>query len=256
MEEKQEIAKSGACLNCGVHVEGNYCPNCGQKFQPTKLPLGLFIKDAVETLFNIDSRWLRTLKDLFLKPGHVTNEYIEGKRAQFLPPLRVYLSISIVYFLLIQITDSKQVFFIDFSGDSEDGFSSMGTVVQYALFFLVPVFAWFVMLLHKKRKAFYVEYLIFSLHIHTIWFVFLTFELFTVWLEASFTQSWVPIVAMILSIPAQALTYIYLILYLKKTFDQGWMVSFFKAFILMLFYLIMLALVTAGYIFLILPLFE
>lgn len=256
MEEKLEVAKSGACLNCGTHVAGNYCSNCGQKFQPTKLPLRLFLKDAVETLFNVDNRWLKTLKDLFAKPGKVTKEYIDGKRAQYLPPLRIYLSVSIVYFLLIQLSDSEQVFFINFSGDDQEGLSTVGTVIQYALFFLVPVFAWFAKLLHRKRKAFYIEYLIFAFHIHTVWFVFLMLELFTVWLNSTSGQGWVSTLAFILSIPAQALTFIYLIVYLKKTFDQSWFIAFLKSFILMLLYLTMLALTTAAYIFLILPLFT
>ncbi|RNC83174.1 MAG: DUF3667 domain-containing protein [Balneola sp.] len=256
MKEKPEAAKSGSCLNCGTHVDGNYCSNCGQKFQPTKLPLRLFIRDAVETLFNVDNRWLRTLKDLFLKPGKVTKEYIDGKRAQYLPPLRIYLSISIVYFLLIQITDSKEVFFIDFSGDDQDGMSAMGTVIQYALFLLVPVFAWITQLFHLKRKAFYVEYLIFSLHIHTVWFVFLMIELFTVWLGGNFDENWVPTLALILSIPAQALTYIFLVIYTKKTFEQKWVTAVFKSLGIMIFYMFALVLVTAAYIFLIIPLFE
>lgn len=246
---KQLIDKvEGDCLNCGTFVTGNYCTNCGQKFQPTKLPLKLFLEDAVETLFNIDNRILKTIKDLFTKPGKITKFYIEGKRASYLPPLRIYLSISIVYFLLIQLVDSTQVFFINFSGD-EEGMSQMGTIIQYSLFFLVPIFALYTQLFHLKRKAYYVEYLILSFHIHSIWFIFLIIELFSVWLGERYPEGWVSIVAIILSVPAQAATLIYLAIYLKNTFDQKWRFAIIKSMGLMMLYLATLALVTAVYIF-------
>tara|TARA_R110000868_G_scaffold306734_4_gene568154 strand:+ start:24419 stop:25186 length:768 start_codon:yes stop_codon:yes gene_type:complete len=238
--------KGDNCLNCGETVLGNYCSNCGQKFQPTKLPLKLFLEDAVETLFNIDNRWFKTLKDLFLKPGKVTREYIEGKRAQYLPPLRIYLSISIVYFLLVQWSESDQIFFINFS-DDENSIGDLGTIIQYMVFFMVPFFALFTKLFYRKRKAYYVEYLILSFHIHTVWFVLLMIELFTIWLEASFEQSWVEILAIIISAPAQLATFIYIVFYLKRTFEQGWLISSAKTMGIMILYMIVLVLLIAAY---------
>lgn len=233
------IQKEGTCLNCGTEVRGNFCSNCGQKLQPTKLPLRLFLEDAVETLFNVDNRWFKTLKELFIKPGKVTKEYIEGKRAQYLPPLRVYLSISIVYFLLVQVIETNQIFFVNFS-DDEGAVGDLATVIQYLLFFMVPVFALFAKLFYRKRKAFYVEYLILSFHIHTIWFVLLMIELFTIWLSNRFEQTWIDIVAMVISAPAQLATFIYMVLYLKLTFEQGWLKSIAKTFGIMILYMIAL----------------
>lgn len=254
MEQKQPLMLE-ECLNCGSKKIEKYCAHCGQKAQATKQPLKIFVSDTVETLFNIDSRWLRTLKDLFVHPGKVTKEYIKGKRAQYLPPLRVYLSISIIYFLLIQLVDSNQIFFINFSSDDGES-SDLGTVIQYALFLLVPLFALYARLFHWKRKAFYVEYLIFSFHIHTIWFVFLMIELLTVWLSTNFEQEWVSIIAMILSVPAQAATYIYLVIYLRKTFSQKWSTAIIKSLGIMILYMLTLGLTTMIYIFGISKLFN
>ncbi len=245
------IDKGSKCLNCGSDQVGNYCQNCGQKFQPTKLPLKQFMEDAVETLFNVDNRWFKTLKDLFRHPGRVTKEYIEGKRATYLPPLRIYLSVSIVYFILIQLTESNQIFFINFS-DEDGEAGDLGTVVQYLLFFLVPIFALYIKMFYRKRKAYYVEYLIFSFHIHTIWFVFLMIELFTVWLNTSFSAEWVSILSQVISVPAQLATFVYLIIYIKKVFDQGWVKSFFKSLGIMTIYFTTLAGFIAVYYFIIL----
>lgn len=250
MSEPLVHIKKGNCLNCNSMVEGNFCSNCGQKFQPTKLPIKLFLEDAVETLFNVDNRWFKTLKDLFLVPGKVTKDYIEGKRAQYLPPLRIYLSISIVYFLLVQLIESNQIFFINFS-DEEGAVGDLATVVQYVLFFMVPVLALFGKLFYRKRKAFYVEYLILSFHIHTIWFVLLMVELSTVWLNANFQDSWIEILSMVISAPAQLGTFIYMTLYLKRTFEDGWLLSIAKTFGIMILYMTVLVGFMAAYFFII-----
>jgi len=247
--------KEGNCLNCGTIESGKYCSNCGQKFQPTKVPLKLFLEDAVETLFNIDNRWLKTLKHLFINPGKVTIEYIEGKRAQYLPPLRVYLSISILYFLVITLVDSNQIFFINFS-DSEENVGDLATIIQSLLFFLVPVFAILTSILYRKRKAFYVEYLILSLHIHTVWFVLLMIELFTVWLDGNNEQQWAKITATILSAPAQLGTLIYVVLYFKKMFNESWIKTIAKSLGLMVLYILSLVSIVAIYFIIILDWFS
>lgn len=248
MEESTDLRNEGNCLNCGAHVQGNFCSNCGQKFQPTKLPIKQFLEDAVETLFNIDNRWFRTLRELFLNPGKVTSEYIEGKRAKYLPPLRIYLSISIVYFLFVQLVDTDQVFFVNFSEDEANS-GDLATAVQYLLFFMVPVFALFAKIFYRKRKAYYIEYLILSFHIHTIWFVLLMVELFTIWLNDNFEQAWIEPVAIIISAPAQLATFIYMVLYLKLTFDESWFKSIGKTIGIMILYMIALVLFLGAYFF-------
>jgi hypothetical protein len=254
--EQTSAPKTETCLNCGSHDIGNYCARCGQKAQATRQPLRVFLSDAVESLFNIDNRWFRTIKDLFAKPGKVTQDYIEGKRARYLPPLRIYLSVSVIYFLLVWLVDSNQIFFINF--ESDDGsIANLAEVIQYLLFFLVPVFAFIVKVFHRKRKeAYYVEYLIFSFHIHTLWLVFLMVELFTIWLDGSFTQNWVKAVAIIIGVPAQLATFGYLIIYLKKVFNNSWLKSFSKSFGIMILYMATLTSFMALYYFVILDWFK
>ncbi len=240
-----EKIMTATCLNCGSDKVEQFCATCGQKAQATKQPLRVFLSDAVETLFNIDSRWLITMRDLFLKPGKVTREYIAGKRASYLPPLRIYLSISVLYFLMVQWVDSSQVFFINFNND-EGNAGGIGTVVQYGLFFLVPLFAWFISFFYRKRKAFYVEYLILAIHIHSIWFVLMMIELFTIWFSREFDSGIAIILDIIISGPAQIAIFGYFITYLKKTFNEGWLKSFFKSFGIMTLYILSIAALMAA----------
>ncbi|HCD51966.1 MAG TPA: hypothetical protein DEQ34_05940 [Balneolaceae bacterium] len=221
--------QTNTCLNCGSAEVQNYCPVCGQKAQPTRLPLKLFFHDAIESLFNIDNRWLKTLRDLFIKPGKVTREYIEGKRARYLPPLRIYISISIIYFLAVQFYDSSQVFFISFNA-ADQKIEGVGTVVQYSLFFLVPLFGLILKLFYLKRKAYYVEYLIMALHIHTIWFVLLLFDIFAEWMGGLSDHLVIKIIATIITIPTTLGVFVYPAIYQKRTFNDSWLKVIFKSF--------------------------
>ncbi len=244
--EAPERITSEVCLNCGSSTVENYCANCGQKAQATKQPLKVFLSDAVETLFNIDSRWFKTVRDLLFKPGYVTQQYIQGRRASYLPPLRIYLSISIVYFLFVQLIESNQIFFINFGMDDGSA-GNLAEVIQYSLFFLVPVLALYIKLIYRKQQQYYVEGLILSFHIHSIWFVLLMFELFTVWLNDNYSQGWVEILAVIISFPAQLGTFLYVVFNLKKIYQQGWLKTVGKSFALMTLYILTLVAVVGVY---------
>lgn len=240
--------KTPLCLNCGSQQVENYCALCGQKAQATQQPLHLFLSEAFETLFNADSRWLATIKDLFYKPGTVTTEYISGKRVKYLHPVRLYFSISVVYFLMVNWVESSQVFFINFN--NEDGNSGqLAVIVQYGLFFLVPLFAWISSFFYRKRKAFYVEYLVLALHIHSIWFVLMILELFSVWLGQTVEASWMMYIELGIGVPARIGIFVYLIAYLKKTFQESWLKSVAKSLGIMSLYVSCIAILMAVYVF-------
>jgi len=246
-----EIQSDNRCLNCDEPVKGSFCSNCGQKFQPTKLPLRLYIEDTVETLFNVDNRVFRTLKDLLIKPGKITRDYIAGQRASYLPPLRIYISISVVYFLITLLTNSSQVFLVNLGSEAAE--SGFGKVIQVFMFVLVPLFALFTKWLHRKRKAYYVEYLIFSLHIHSVWFFLLSFSVLATWCytyfqidEGSFFYYSVAAIQII----ARSLFLIYFVVYLKKVFVQPWWKAIFKSMGIIFLYILAMILIILPYLFL------
>jgi len=89
------------CENCGVRLQGEFCHTCGQSRQRSTRYFGTIMMDLLDNLFSFDSRVFRTLVPLMLIPGFVCSEYLSGKRARFLPPFRLYLFASIIFFLLI-----------------------------------------------------------------------------------------------------------------------------------------------------------
>ena len=68
--------------------------------QLRRLTMGALFNDFLHDLTDLDSRVWRTLITLLLKPGKLTNEFIAGRRTFYLPPFRLYLVLSLVFFLL------------------------------------------------------------------------------------------------------------------------------------------------------------
>lgn len=100
------------CLNCNSELpeKANFCPNCGQKAESPLIRFKDFIKDAFEDYFSIDSKIFKSLIPLLFKPGFLTLEYIKGKRKAYIPPFRMFLIISVIYFLLISVMEEKEDF--------------------------------------------------------------------------------------------------------------------------------------------------
>jgi hypothetical protein len=88
------------CLNCGAALAGQYCGQCGQRATSRLISLWELVRDAFGDLFELDSRLWRTLIPLLVRPGRLTREYLEGRRARFMPPFRMYLVLSLVFFLV------------------------------------------------------------------------------------------------------------------------------------------------------------
>jgi Protein of unknown function (DUF3667) len=93
-----------ACDNCGEPLSGAYCSACGQRVLHHGLSLGEFLSDAAEVITHADSRFWRTFAPLLIRPGFLTQQYIKGRRASYLPPFRLYLVLSVVFFLVIPLT--------------------------------------------------------------------------------------------------------------------------------------------------------
>ena len=88
------------CLNCGAALGGQYCGQCGQRATSRLISLLELLRDAFGDLFELDSRLWRTLIPLLLRPGALTRDYLEGRRARYMPPFRMYLVLSLVFFVI------------------------------------------------------------------------------------------------------------------------------------------------------------
>nr|WP_321414226.1 DUF3667 domain-containing protein [uncultured Allomuricauda sp.] len=90
------------CLNCGhpLDISDKYCPNCSQANSTKKLTLKDFFDEFFSGLINYDSKLLKTLSALLLRPGRISKDYVNGKRVSYTNPFRFLLSLAFLYFLM------------------------------------------------------------------------------------------------------------------------------------------------------------
>jgi hypothetical protein len=92
---------SGTCLNCGTSLVGAFCHQCGQaadtRAHPTLREVAI---DTWDEVVQVDGRVARTLRTLLTRPGQLTIESARGRRAAFVPPVKLYLWCSVVYFAI------------------------------------------------------------------------------------------------------------------------------------------------------------
>jgi len=95
--------KSDVCLNCDTPLrpDDNYCPHCGQENNTHKIPVKHIVLETFEDFFHFDTKLWNTIKTTFARPGKITVDYLEGKRARYVPPVKFYIFISFIFFLLL-----------------------------------------------------------------------------------------------------------------------------------------------------------
>ena len=91
--------KEKDCLNCGAIVQGRFCHVCGQENVVPKESFWHMVIHFFYDITHFDSKFFETLKDLVTKPGFLSKEYMKGRRASYLHPVKMYVFTSAVFFL-------------------------------------------------------------------------------------------------------------------------------------------------------------
>ena len=175
------------CKNCNVKQEEwfKYCPNCGQEQIDKLVTFKQFLLDFLGDYFTFDSLFIRSFRPLLFKPGFLTNEFLAGRRVRYIPPIRMFIFISIVFFLFLgpveqaaQIERNEEAEFLD---------SFFSVWFPRLFFLLLPLFALFLYLLFRKPGRFYLMHFIFSVHFHS--FVLLLLTLMVILIDHIFPTS-------------------------------------------------------------------
>lgn len=92
--------KEKNCLNCNARVFGPYCHVCGQEnIEPKETALG-FIVHFFNDITHFEGKFITSLRYLLFKPGFLTAEYLRGRRASYMNPVRMYVFTSAFFFIL------------------------------------------------------------------------------------------------------------------------------------------------------------
>jgi hypothetical protein len=101
--------KVDECLNCGLDLHGqNFCPECGQENATRDLSLWTLTIDFLGDYFSFDSKLFGTMVPLLVKPGVVPMEFVSGMRIRHIPPFRILVFTSFIFFFIWGVTlDTK-----------------------------------------------------------------------------------------------------------------------------------------------------
>ncbi len=103
--------KTNECLNCGSLLNDvyNFCPICGQENTTNNVSFNMLVADFFNTFFALDSKFAKSIKPFLIRPGFLTNQYLNGKRATFAHPLRFYLIVSLFFFFVFTIVTKESI---------------------------------------------------------------------------------------------------------------------------------------------------
>jgi hypothetical protein len=276
----------GNCRNCGAALAGRYCSNCGQPADVHVPSTHEIVHEVLEGLTHSDSRLWATLKCLLFKPGKLTLEYVAGRRAAYLPPFRLYLIMSVAFFLVASFSHmSGQVVRVD-KGDlhpPQESDCTNGTIdlpflarnpawqqrfqracvgvvrdngnsllhvgvatMPKAMFIFLPLVAFLHMLMYWWPRFRYAIHLLFFLHLHAFFFS----VALLLALSGDASAAW-PALTRADDIVSTVLFWtmlLYSIIAMRRVFQMGWLLTLVKAFALFFVYSIMLGL-TLGIVF-------
>jgi hypothetical protein len=270
------------CRNCGKVLAGRYCSNCGQAADVHVPSTRELIHEVLEGLTHSDSRIWSTLKFLLFKPGKLTQEFVEGRRVAYLPPFRLYLIMSVAFFLVASfshfhsepITVSSmhrtqesdctngmvdipwladkpewhqrfQRACIGIVRDNGDNWMRAGVAtMSKAMFVFLPLVAFLHMLMYWWPRHRYAVHLLFFLHLHAFFFFIATLLL----LSGDAGAAW-PALAPFDLLTSKLLFWVafaYSVIAMRRVFKMGWLLTVGKALALSLMYAILLGLTIGG----------
>ncbi|HEY7770941.1 DUF3667 domain-containing protein [Longimicrobium sp.] len=91
------------CLNCGDTTVGFFCRNCGQRKADVRVSLRRMLMEVMDDQLSLNSTLPRTIGALLFRPGHLTAEYVQGRIMRYVPPFRLYLVTSVLFFILLPV---------------------------------------------------------------------------------------------------------------------------------------------------------
>lgn len=271
-EPSPDAADPERCRNCEAMMGASaFCAACGQRADIAIPSIWQLVGESLDELYNLDSRAWQTLIVLFRRPGVLTADFFAGRRARYLPPVRLYLILSLAFFIVSsfggqdsetrelpsepfdcallvedwspnsllrgQILEACERSVADGGRELADRFVNQ---VPLMLFLVIPVLAVFLKLLYLFAGRKYIEHLYFLLHLHA--FFFFTGVLFVAlsWLATLIGVLAVPVVFLQIGLTVYGLIYIKRAL--AEVYGQGRALTVLKYALLLFAYLVAIVL--------------
>jgi hypothetical protein len=186
------------CPSCGEPAMLDFCARCGERrLTADDHSFRRFAGDAFEAATSLDSRVWRSFTALLFQPGQLSRDHFRGIRQPYLGPLRIFLLCNLVFFLL-QTVAPMPIFNVqleyllhhlggvlrsfpapggltfgefaqrpdEFAPYAEEFSRVAGNLTKTLVIVMVPLFAALTFALYGRRRRFYANHLVFSLHIY------------------------------------------------------------------------------------------
>jgi hypothetical protein len=226
------------CRNCQTRLDGAYCPTCGQRNVDLERPIWSLIGDVVKETFELDGRAALTVKTLFRRPGMLTYEFLAGRRRTYTPPLRLYLVISISFFILVAWFARSGILLEpgqDLGFDAAVQARFLSDDLPRLMFVLLPMFALLLKIVYLRRL--YFDHLIFSLHLHSAAYVILAMMLP---LEELANRH---IILMISQVVLFVYFLAYFVMAVRRVYQSEWLAVALKSAVVLFAYMIVVSIV-------------
>ena len=266
IRRKNNIPPYRYCKNCGTELKGMYCHECGQYAMDSRQPFWKYFLQYFENVYQFDTKIGSTLWLLFRRPGFLTTEFNAGKIASYVHPMRLFMCITLVFFIFFFMVLGKKAdtvfdpseedevieLYIDNNGSSggSDGANDISSgyaasvpenefIEKYledlssyspiiSLLF-VPIMAFLLKLLYRKKQMKYMAHLAFSFHWGCFFYIALALFCIVGWLWKFDGLPFYLFLAANLLYTTVALHWVY---------GNGWVKSFLKTAVIYLFYFI------------------
>ena len=104
-----KLREDTTCQNCGNSVTVRFCPSCGQENTETKKSFHYLFTHFLEDLIHYDSSFWKAIKYLLFQPEKLTLTYLSGKRLAFMAPVRLFIFINIISFIIFNSFTFKEI---------------------------------------------------------------------------------------------------------------------------------------------------
>lgn len=176
------------CVNCGLHTDTGYCPDCGQKMDVQKMSMKRVFEEFLSNWMGFDNRLGRTIAGMTLRPGVVINAYLNGNRVQYISPLAFLLIMTAVLILSFDLFGLDVEDFLEQNQSAFQDVTSQGQSAQQVKFqhkvtefiarnfrffstILIPFLAIAIRPFFRKAKFNFVERLVVVMYMssHAVW---------------------------------------------------------------------------------------
>ena len=232
---------------------GPYCSRCGQRDIDYHQSFGTVFRDFLDSFLALDGKVIQTLWLLLSRPGELTIRFLQGKQIRFLNPIRLYVSVSLVFFLVLHFAQPNAALVVvkgdapagrqanaaptehttaedqefeakmikKYGGEQEFGSHLVAEFIerlQWMILICVPLYAALLKLIYLRSKRPYLAHLVFAFHLHSAFFVFALVQTLLGAIASAAHLDWIKWMVGLVEL----WLIVYLLLAQKKVYGQSW----------------------------------